>query len=117
MCRALQVSQQGYYQFLYRPDRALRDRELRSRSYEYLREKPEDVNYGIQWIGAARLLHLREHHLTIRPKWRASGTTKADSLAKKSENLIHHLLQSAPDQPDERRPAAAGVLPAISCSI
>ena len=50
MCRALQVSQQGYYQFLRRPDRAFRDRELLEEIYECLREEPENANYGVRRI-------------------------------------------------------------------
>ena len=96
MCRALQVSQQGYYQFLRRPDRAFRDRELLEEIYECLREEPENANYGVRrivcWLrqkrnytgGSRRIYRIcREHHLTIRPKRRASGTTTADSQAEK----------------------------------
>ena len=55
MCRALQVSQQGYYQFLRRPDRAFRDRELLEEIYECLREEPENANYGVRRLSKTSL--------------------------------------------------------------
>lgn len=113
MCRALQVSQQGYYQYLRRPDRALRDRELLEEIYECLREEPENANYGVRriicWLrqkrnytgGSRRIYRIcREHHLTIRPKRRASGTTTADSQAEKSENLIQQDFTA--EKPNEK---------------
>ena len=113
MCRALQVSQQGYYQFLRRPDRAFRDRELLEEIYECLREESENANYGVRrivcWLrqkrnytgGSRRIYRIcREHHLTIRPKRRASGTTTADSQAEKSENLIQQDFTA--EKPNEK---------------
>lgn len=113
MCRALRVSQQGYYQFLRRPDKSLRDRELLEQIYECLREEAENVNYGVRrivcWLrqkrgytgGERRIYRIcREHHLTIRPKRRAHGMTKADAQAEKSENLIHQDFHA--EKPNEK---------------
>lgn len=102
MCRALGVSEQGYYRFLRRPDRGARDRELLEQIYDCLREDEENGgNYGVRriiaWLrlhrgytgGIGRVYRLcREHHLTIRRRRSPNGITKADRQAEKSENLI-----------------------------
>ena len=103
MCRALGVSEQGYYRALRRPEKGWRDRQLLEQIYACLREDEENGrNYGVRRIIAWLRLHrgytggdrriyriCREHHLTIRPKHRPNGITKADRQAEKSENLIN----------------------------
>lgn len=103
MCRALCVSEQGYYRALRRPEKGWRDRQLLEQIYACLREDEENGrNYGVRRIIAWLRLHrgytggdrriyriCREHHLTIRPKHRPNGITKADRQAEKSENLIN----------------------------
>lgn len=102
MCRVLHVSEQGYYRFLRRPERGLRDRELLEQIYDCLREDEENgENYGVRriiaWLrlyrsytgGSRRIYRIcREHHLTIHRQHRPNGLTKADRQAEKSENLI-----------------------------
>lgn len=103
MCRALGVSEQGYYRALRRPEKGWRDRQLLEQIYACLREDEENGrNYGVRRIIAWLRLHrgytggdrriyriCREHHLTIRLKHRPNGITKADRQAEKSENLIN----------------------------
>lgn len=102
MCRVLHVSEQGYYRFLRRPERGLRDRELLEQIYDCLREDEENgENYGVRriiaWLrlyrsytgGSRRIYRIcREHHLTIHRQHRPNGLTKADRQVEKSENLI-----------------------------
>ena len=102
MCRALGVSEQGYYRALRRPEKGWQDRQLLEQIYTCLREDEENgCNYGVRRIIAWLRLHrgytggdrriyriCREHHLTIRTKHRPNGITKADRQAEKSENLI-----------------------------
>ena len=101
MCRALHVSQQGYYRSLHRTDKEARNRLLLEQIYECLREDEENSdNYGVRRIIAWLRLHrgytggdrriyriCREHRLTIRRK-HSNSVTKADHRAEKSENII-----------------------------
>ena len=103
MCRALGVSEQGYYRALRRPEQGWRDRELLKQIYECLQEDEENGrNYGVRRIIAWLRLHrgytggdrriyriCREHCLTIRPRRLPNGITRADRQAEKSENLIN----------------------------
>ena len=103
MCRALGVSEQGDYRALRRPEQGWRDRELLKQIYECLQEDEENGrNYGVRRIIAWLRLHrgytggdrriyriCREHCLTIRPRRRPNGITRADRQAEKSENLIN----------------------------
>ena len=51
MCRALGVSEQGYYRALRRPEQGWRDRELLKQIYECLQEDEENGrNYGVRRI-------------------------------------------------------------------
>ena len=102
MCRALRVSQQGYYRSLRRRGKSWRDRQLLEEIYECLREDEENGdNYGVRriiaWLrlyrgytgGDRRIYRIcREHQLTIRRKRGSNGTTRADRQAEKSEDLI-----------------------------
>ena len=102
MCRVLHVSEQGYYRFLRRPERGLRDSQLLEQIYDCLREDEENgENYGVRriiaWLrlhrnytgGSRRIYRIcREHHLTIHLRHRPNGLTKADQQAEKSENLL-----------------------------
>ena len=106
MCRALGVSEQGYYRALRRPEQGWRDRELLKQIYECLQEDEENGrNYGVRRIIAWLRLHrgytgsdrriyriCREHCLTIRPRRRPNGITRADREAEKSENLINETV-------------------------
>lgn len=114
MCRALHVSEQGYYRSLRRPEKGWRDRELLEQIYECLREDEENgSNYGVRRIIAWLRLHrgytggsrrvyriCREHHLTIRPRRRPNGITEADRKAEKAENLI--LRDFTAKRPNEK---------------
>ena len=113
MCRALGVSEQGYYRSLRRPERGWRDRQLLEQIYECLREDEENgCNYGVRRIIAWLRLHrdytggdrriyriCREHHLMIQSKRRPNGITRADRQAEKAENLIHrHFTAQKPNE-------------------
>lgn len=113
MCRILGVSEQGYYRFLRRRNRAERDQELLDQIYECLREEPENSNYGVRriiwWLrlcrgytgGDRRIYRIcRENNLMIRPKRRPHCITKADRRAEKSENLIKQDFSAA--KPNEK---------------
>ena len=109
MCQVLHVSEQGYYRFLRRPERCLRDRQFLEQIYDCLREDEENgENYGVRriigWLrlhrgytgGSRRIYRIcREHHLTIRRQRRPNGLTKADRQAEKSENLIKRDFTAA----------------------
>ena len=51
MCGALEISEQGYYRSLRRPERGWRDRQLLEQIYECLRQEEENgCNYGVRRI-------------------------------------------------------------------
>lgn len=102
MCRALGVSEQGYYRSLRRLEKGRYDRRLLQQIYACLREgEGNGDNYGVRRIIAWLRLHrgytggsrriygiCHEHGLVIRPKHSSNGVTKAERQAGKSENLI-----------------------------
>lgn len=114
MCRALGVSQQGYYRAIRRPEAGWKDRQLLEQIYECLREDEENgSNYGVRrilaWLrsyrgytgGSRRVYRIcREHNLTIRPRRRPNGITKAERQAEKSENLVKRNFTAA--KPNEK---------------
>ena len=102
MCRALHVSEQGYYRFLHRPEKGAKDSELLAQIYDCLREDAEKgEDYGVRrmiaWLrlhrgytgGERKIYRLcKENHLTIRRKSSPHSVTKANRMTEKSENLI-----------------------------
>ena len=114
MCRVLHVSEQGYYRSLRRPEKRAQDQQLLEQIWQCLQEDTENGdNYGVRriiaWLrihraytgGSRRIYRIcREHHLTIRPKRRPHGLTKADRQAEKSQNLIKQDFTA--DKPNEK---------------
>ena len=86
MCRVLGISEQEYYCALRRSEKSWWDRELLEQIYECLQADEENGhNYGVRRVYRI----CREHCLTIRPRRRPNGITRADRQAEKSENLIN----------------------------
>lgn len=113
MCRALSVSEAGYYKSLRRPPRPERQAVLLAQIIECITLEPENANYGVQriylWLthnrgysGSYSTVRrvCRENNLMIRPKRKSNGITKADRQAEKAENLIQQDFSA--DTPDQK---------------
>lgn len=113
MCRALKVSESGYYRHLRRRGLPDADEVLLARIHEIILEDEENVNYGVRRIylhmklkdkstvGYRRVLRIcKENNLTIRRKRHPNGITREDAAAQKSENLIRQDFRAA--RPNEK---------------
>lgn len=101
LCKALKVSESGYYKHLRRKERPYKYADLLAQIYELLKADPENANYGVRRIfqylrnnngykGSYSTIYrvCQENNLMIRCKHRANGITKQDAATQKAENLI-----------------------------
>lgn len=112
LCRALCVSESGYYKYLRSKSKPEKHADLLAQIYELIREDPENSNYGVRRIcdylrincgycGSLRTIYriCKENNLIIRMKRRPKSITKADAESQKSENLIKQDFSAeAPNQ-------------------
>jgi transposase InsO family protein len=102
LCHVLSISEAGYYKHLRTSPPSPKHANLLARIYEILNEDPENANYGVRRIyDALRLTKgyegsystvyraCKENGLMIKRKRRPNGLTKADSEARKADNLIN----------------------------
>lgn len=99
MCKALNVSESGYYQHIKRPQIRKRDL-LLVRIKSIYEQRPENDNYGVQRIYMALLQAgynvspstvyrtMKENGLVKKNKRHPNGITREDQSAQKSENII-----------------------------
>ena len=112
LCRALGVSESGYYKHLRFKNKPDKHANLLAQIYELIQEDEENANYGVRRIydylrlyrkyrGSLRTIYriCKENNLMIHMKRKPNGITKADAAAQKSENLIKQdFTAKAPNQ-------------------
>lgn len=112
LCRALGVSESGYYKHLRFKNKPDKHANLLAQIYELIQEDAENANYGVRRIydylrlyrkycGSLRTIYriCKENNLMIHMKRKPNGITKADAAAQKSENLIKQdFTAKAPNQ-------------------
>lgn len=101
LCRALELSESGYYRYLKRKGKPSRDELLSGKIQKILDESPYNDNYGARRMqlalaqrgvscGLRRLTRLmREHGWLHERRRRPKGLTKPDPQAMAAENLLH----------------------------
>lgn len=109
MCKVLNISEKGYYQWLKKQSRPYKYDELLAKIRKIRAENPD---YGAHRIYLDLKLHhdykgsyylilklCKKYNLMLKVKYRPKGLTKADPVAKASENLIQQdFSASAPNQ-------------------
>lgn len=100
LCKALGVSESGYYRYLRRKGRPSRDALLSAAMTEVLAEHPQNENYGAPRMQTALMQRgikaglrrvkriMREHGWLHERRRRPKGLTKADPAAMAAENLL-----------------------------
>lgn len=111
-CKALQVTEAGYYKFLRVSDKPNKHEALLAQIYQIIQEEAENANYGVQRLylalrnnygyeGSQATIYrvCRENNLLIHRKTSTRGITKADAEAQKAENLLQQdFTADAPNQ-------------------
>src|SRR5665647_695767 len=113
ICRVLQVSEAGYYKYRRAQKKPYKYTDLLTTIYSILNEDAENVNYGVKRIfialknqhsfkGSYSSIYriCKKNNLIIHYKRRPKGITKADSEAKKAENLIQQDFTA--EKPNEK---------------
>ena len=113
LCRVMSVSEAGYYKHLRKQPTPPKHAKLLAQIYEILNEEPENANYGVRRIYKALRLKkgytgsystvyrvCKENNLMIKRRFKTNGITKADSEARKSENLIKRDFTA--ERPNEK---------------
>lgn len=109
MCRALCVSESGYYQYLRRKQRVRKADIVLGKIVEVLAAHPDNRNYGVRRMHTAlrqrgtdtsygTVYRVMKENGLVKKKRRPNGITKGDPLAQKSENLL--LRNFHADQPN-----------------
>lgn len=111
LCRALRVSESGFYRSLKATGRPGRQEQLLVRIKEIMGQYPDNDNYGARRVHLALMQTgeavsystvyraMKQCGLLKRAKRHPSGITREDTAAQKSENLIdRHFTAEAPNR-------------------